>query len=353
MIGLGLIDVLVRGFAVGGFAILGIALAVAPQPASSRWVGAAFFATTIGHTMNNCLALQLYAGPLGSLMWALSAMGSGMFWTFAVTLFRDHSRLPWQWLIPPPASLGLAMIARTLDHGQDRSAWIVYDLFVFGLVCHALLIIWRGGRDDLVEPRRALRAPVMAAAAAYVLITAANDLGGVFGHPIPNLGVFQGFALAGLAAMGSVALLRLDPVLIGGGEKGSPRIQPPQGLDGSEAALFARLTRAMMEEEVWRREDLSIRSLADHVAAPEHRLRRLINGALGYRNFAAFINTRRIEAARVALVDPVQARKPVSAIAYDLGFGSLGPFNRAFRDATGMTPTAWRQAQDLAEIRNS
>ncbi len=33
----------------------------------------------------------------------------------------------------------------------------------------------------------------------------------------------------------------------------------------------------------------------------------------------------------------------MSTIAYELGFGSLGPFNRAFRAAVGVTPTAWRQ----------
>jgi AraC-like DNA-binding protein len=43
------------------------------------------------------------------------------------------------------------------------------------------------------------------------------------------------------------------------------------------------------------------------------------------------------------LSDPAQARTPVSAIAYEMGFGSLGPFNRAFKGATGLTPTEWRR----------
>ena len=70
------------------------------------------------------------------------------------------------------------------------------------------------------------------------------------------------------------------------------------------------------------------------VGAPEHRLRKLINGTLGHRNFADYVNGRRIEAAKVALADPEQALKSVSTIAYELGFASLGPFNRAFRAAT-------------------
>jgi AraC-like DNA-binding protein len=95
--------------------------------------------------------------------------------------------------------------------------------------------------------------------------------------------------------------------------------------------------------EAWRREGLTIGALAEAVGVPEHRLRRLINDHLGFRNFAAFVNVRRIEAAKALLADPAKARMTVAAIAYDLGFGSLGPFNRAFKEATGVTPTEYRR----------
>lgn len=41
-----------------------------------------------------------------------------------------------------------------------------------------------------------------------------------------------------------------------------------------------------------------------------------------------------------------QPRRSVLDISLDAGFGSLGPFNRAFKAATGGTPSAWR-AQSL------
>ncbi|HWT50798.1 MAG TPA: AraC family transcriptional regulator, partial [Caulobacter sp.] len=124
-----------------------------------------------------------------------------------------------------------------------------------------------------------------------------------------------------------------------------PALKPIETLDLTPAdrLVLARLDKAMNENEVWRGEDLSIGTLAALVGAPEHRLRKLINGTLGHRNFADYVNGRRIEAAKVALADPEQALKSVSTIAYELGFASLGPFNRAFRAATGATPTAWRQ----------
>ena len=81
----------------------------------------------------------------------------------------------------------------------------------------------------------------------------------------------------------------------------------------------------------------------DELDYPEHQLRRLINGQLGYRNFSAFLNRYRIEAAMQLLADPDHVRTPILTIALDLGYGSLGPFNRAFKSATNMTPTEYRQ----------
>jgi AraC-like DNA-binding protein len=42
------------------------------------------------------------------------------------------------------------------------------------------------------------------------------------------------------------------------------------------------------------------------------------------------------------LRDPQCAHLPVLTIALDCGFGSIGPFNRAFKARTGKTPTQFR-----------
>ncbi len=47
--------------------------------------------------------------------------------------------------------------------------------------------------------------------------------------------------------------------------------------------------------------------------------------------------------AKAALADPAQAEVPVITIAMDAGFQSLGPFNRAFKAVTGVTPTEYRR----------
>jgi AraC-like DNA-binding protein len=101
---------------------------------------------------------------------------------------------------------------------------------------------------------------------------------------------------------------------------------------------------ALDKDEVWREEGLTIGALASRLGAAEHHLRRLINEDLGYRNFAAFLNERRIAAAQDALADPQKSRLAISTVAYEVGFRSLAPFNRAFREITGKTPSDWRRA---------
>src|SRR5216683_185268 len=87
-------------------------------------------------------------------------------------------------------------------------------------------------------------------------------------------------------------------------------------------------------------------TLASAPSIPEYSPRRLINQRLGYRNFNVFLNEHRIAEAKAALADPAQAEVPVITIAMDAGFQSLGPFNRAFKATTGVTPTEYRRLNE-------
>jgi AraC-like DNA-binding protein len=53
--------------------------------------------------------------------------------------------------------------------------------------------------------------------------------------------------------------------------------------------------------------------------------------------------TGNLSEAMAALTDPSQSSVPTLTIALDTGFGSVGPFNRAFKAPTGMTPTEYRR----------
>ena len=97
----------------------------------------------------------------------------------------------------------------------------------------------------------------------------------------------------------------------------------------------------MSKDQVWKEEGLTIASLALRVGIPENHLRRLINDCLGYRNFPSYVNAHRIAAAKSRLADPGESRVSISTIAYDIGFASLGPFNRAFKEESGVSPSEW------------
>ena len=109
--------------------------------------------------------------------------------------------------------------------------------------------------------------------------------------------------------------------------------------------MLAALKHAFDTDRVYREEGLTIGRLAARLKTREHVLRRVINRGLGYSNFNAFLHAWRIDEACERLAREDQDHLPVLTIALDVGFGSVGPFNRAFKQRTGMTPTAWRKAR--------
>jgi len=150
--------------------------------------------------------------------------------------------------------------------------------------------------------------------------------------------------LAGVVVAIAYSLMRID------GETLFPAAEKPAvaatETNIADKKLLDALMRLMADERIYRHEGLTIGSLATKLSMPEYKLRRLINQELGYRNFNVFLNNHRIEEAKTALADPSQAEVPVITIAMDAGFQSLGPFNRAFKATTGVTPTEYRKLSE-------
>ena len=102
----------------------------------------------------------------------------------------------------------------------------------------------------------------------------------------------------------------------------------------------------MGDERAYRREGLTLAALADSLGLAEAPLRELINQRLGFRNFNDFLHHHRLGEATRRLAEE---DLPVLSIALDCGYGSIGPFNRAFRQRLGMTPTDYRAAARLGQ----
>ena len=277
-----------------------------------------------------------------NILVALSYPVGGLFWLFVVTVFEDRP-ITWLAIVPSAILTGLGFVMNM--GGPYGALWIVFNGLSGLLALHAGYVIVRGWRGDLIEGRRRTRALLLGAIALFAL----GQVVVAFMARFEPTGPWRRFTIGGdcggtilaiLTLAGAVLFLQARPALFGAARRADQAIDP-RG-DAAERSLLDKL-EAFTAAEGWRREGLAIGDLAAELQVPEHRLRRLINNRLGHRNFADFLNASRIAAAKRRLADPGEARTTVAAIAFDLGYGSLGPFNRAFRTATGSTPTEWRK----------
>ncbi|CCE03676.1 helix-turn-helix domain-containing protein [Bradyrhizobium sp. STM 3809] len=279
-------------------------------------------------------------------------------WLFCRALFDDGFAPRWRHGLIWLAVFGFSLLSCLVlgPAGHARLVIVANNVLALGFVGLALVQTVRSWSADLVEGRRRVRAFVVIAALAYGGVNAllqilAAGLGPSELGNVINAAMF-------LTVVGAVALLLLR---VGAGDLFAPEAPKDAAVRAAAPAAIAlapetvanrklveALRRLMADERIYRQENVTIGMLAARLSVPEYRLRRLINGELGYRNFNTFLNNHRIEEAKTALADPAQAEVPVITIAMDAGFQSLGPFNRAFKAATGVTPTEFRRLRQSA-----
>lgn len=285
------------------------------------------------------------AGVLLLLFKIGQAAAPGFFWLLARTWFNDEERIGWRsWLLIATCVL-LEATTLIISGGGDNRPFLIdllMRLFWAGFAVAGLWIAWRGRADDLVEGRRRLRTRFVAAVGLYVLLVVGSGFIANL-DPEPNMlfwGVNLGIPL--LTGILCAAMFGISQPDLFAAVPAEPQRAQPVVLDDP---LAQRLLSFMEQQKPHRDETLTIAALATQLGEQEYRLRRLINGQLGHRNFAAFLNGYRLAEVKAALLDPDQKDVPILTIALDAGFGSLGPFNRAFREAEGCTPSAFRAAQ--------
>ncbi|MBP0112424.1 helix-turn-helix domain-containing protein [Bradyrhizobium vignae] len=309
-------------------------------------LGAAFALGSAAHAASYSIGVSSLVPVWHAPLIALSTGNIVVFWLFTRGLFDEAFRLRWWhgliWAAVTAFSfVGCLWIA---PGGNARFSVTVVNLIVLGFIALAVAQTIRSWSADLVERRRRVRVFIVCAAALYgglnalLQILAAGSAGDV-ANTI-NAGV-----LACIVAAIACAMMRIDGADLFPASTSAPAIfpQPARSDESADQKLIDALMRLMADERVYRQENITIGVLATRLKIPEYRLRRLINQRLGYRNFNVFLNNHRIEEAKAALADPAQAEVPIITIAMDAGFQSLGPFNRAFKAVTGVTPTEYRR----------
>ncbi len=364
-------------------ALRGMVLALAMLLATTLWrdrprlpAARAGVAMTLGlcvQVVSSTPTFEALVPLLWQAPWVGVSVGNAvLFWIFVQALFDDEFTLRpvhvATWLGVAALSglncavlAGSASVLAAVTLGLQRAV----PLACAALAAVAAAAHWRA---DLVEPRRRLRGFILITGIAYTLamlvarlasphgrlsgITATADVSillvmlSVVAARMLNLGASDLFPSLRSAMPPACSVI---PVEVAPERAKSSVINLPlPSADAAEERLAQTLQRLMATERAYRTEDLTVTSLAARLAVPEYRLRRLINQRLGHRNFNAYVNGWRLEEARVVLADPARRELPVLSIALDAGFQSIGPFNRAFKAATGLTPSEFRQ-QELAD----
>jgi AraC-like DNA-binding protein len=335
------LELILRGAAIGALIATAFGLWRAGKGHAARLAGVMFSVSVLAYTLQSSAESRLAIGPIEPIVHFLALGGSGLFWLFIVALFDDRE-ISATTLAPFAGLTALGLFGWLGPRDLQPSFWIVHNLIEVTLAAHALFVIVRSWRGDLVEARRRLRGPFLAAVTIFVVVLAGFEIGEAFGIEADWYEFLGASALAAFCIAGAAVFLQAQPSLFG---VATPATSPEPQIEAGDQHELARLDEVMGKSEAWRREGLTIGSLAAEIGVPEHRLRRLINDRLGHRNFTAFVNAYRIGEAKRRLVDPALARTSISAIAFELGFASLNPFNRAFKEATGQTPSEWRKRE--------
>lgn len=348
-----MLELLLRGLGIGILLAAACNMLRGGPSNHARASGALFCIATAGFVAHTSATIPALIGPLRHVAWLLSAGGTAYFWAFGMTLF-EVDRLRWVHTLPLLVMTALVIVGRLLPAGADVGTEVAHNLLEVVLVLHVLQAIWRTRRDDLVDERRALRVPFMAAIGVFCVLLSGFDIAWSLGFREPWVKLSQSALLVTMAIGGVWTFGQARPCMF---QRTVPRagraVLPPEAvasagtetLSATDHAQLARLQELMEATDFWRQPGLTIGQLAERLSIQEHRLRPLINRVLGYRNFADFLNEKRIAVAKIELRDPTKAGMQISTIAFELGYSSLGPFNRAFREATGMSPREWRDGR--------
>src|SRR5688572_13249698 len=276
----------------------------------------------------------------GAFIYPLTALCSThpvWFWISTRLMFSDRATLRTSDVI----CLGAMGVAGVL-YQSHVALGIAFPMASLVFACLAPLTVYFGMAGDLDLRRRQLRqwfVPPVSMYLAAVVITQAIVLFQGRSTPTPlvllNLVVIN---VAAAAVLSTLVQLRVVNWIA------AVDMPPAVALSRVEQSVLDRLTRRFVPERLYARSALTIAELASLLDTQEHVLRRVINRGLGFRNFNDFLHSHRLREASVRLQDPALRRVPILTIALELGYGSIGPFNRAFRERFGMTPSEYRHA---------
>lgn len=122
--------------------------------------------------------------------------------------------------------------------------------------------------------------------------------------------------------------------------------QPQQGRTPIEEKpsdnAINKVQQAMEKDKLYLKKNLNLEQLSNFVGLPAKEVSLVINKHFG-TNFFEFINSYRVEEAKVLLSDPEKTDMTILDVLMESGFNSKSAFHRFFSRLVGMSPTEYRK----------
>lgn len=311
-------------------------------------LGALSAAASAAYLLSTKVKAQVFGAEIDLLLLPLHVGSIGFAWLFCLSQFDDRFEVK-GWHVGVIVVKILSGAGSYLSYKYAVEALfmpfvVLTTITVTAIVLHLLYEVWQGHHEDLVEDRRKFRTTFVGA---VIVISLGVMIAEIF---LVGRGIKDELLLTQSIAFLCIAVYPLWRLSSPGGE--DLFFRAPNPVEHTESADHCDLSPAdqhdlgvikgLVGTPQMLEAGLTISKLSDELRIPEHRLRHLINQHLGYRNFSDFLNHHRIERAKEQLSDGENRNTPVLTLAMELGYGSLGPFNRAFKERTGLTPTEFR-----------
>ncbi|MCE7991306.1 MAG: AraC family transcriptional regulator [Roseivirga sp.] len=261
------------------------------------------------------------------------------FWKLSKMIFSDEEQ--------PLTRLGIeAIIVLIFYHGLIQLGWnqiilpyAIVTMKITSISFLALSIVesQRGKKDDLVKSRLKLRKTFVYFIAITGLITILTETS-LATTEMVTLKMVQRIAILLFSSYFLIVNSAWKEGFLGKKVKAAKVLHQD---------LINAIQELMLDQKFYKQEGLTIGQLAEKLNEQEYKLRSVINQEMGYRNFPAFVNSFRIEEAKELLLINGKEKLTIQEIAFETGFNSIGPFNRAFKAETNMTPKAFRDQSSL------
>jgi AraC-like DNA-binding protein len=281
---------------------------------------------------------------LSVILSVMSFVTCGLAWLLTRALFRrEHTPALWpQFVVATLFAVSLILYFTESDASRGV---LGYAANVQSLIGSTVLLMTFLEPFDGLNSSPSERKFRLSFAGGYIAILAV-----AFAVRLPEFSPWQaqtqiGLAVTALVAVSFAVQYRMRHPL----EKPAPTKAPRSPAQATHNPALAQRLRTLLEDEqVFLDPQIKVASLSQRLRTPEYKITQCLVSDLGFRNFNQMVNAYRIMEAKRRLASTQYDDCAILIIAMDCGFASIGPFNRAFKTQTGMTPSAYRQKAQLA-----